>query len=109
MDMEPIDDNELRDLLRRWEAPDAPPHLEHRIFGAGGPTKRSWYTWLLSGSIRVPVPAAVLLLLVLAALTLGLPRRPQPSPARMDEITWSGFQPVSEMKPRIIRGVYETD
>ena len=47
--MEPLNDNELRDLLRQWEAPAAPQHLERRIFGE--PRKKPWYRWLLTGSI----------------------------------------------------------
>ena len=104
--MEPLNDNELGDLLRQWEAPAAPPHRERRIFGE--PRKQPWHRWLLTGSIRVPVPVFVLLL-VLSALTYVLPRsRPAP-PAFVREVSLSDFQPVTELKPRIIRRVYESN
>jgi hypothetical protein len=104
--MEPLNDNELRDLLRQWEAPAAPPHLERRIFGE--PQKQPWYRWMLTGSIRVPVPVfAVLLLLVVSALAYFLPRTRQAQPAFAPEVRFSDFQPVAELKPRIIRRGYE--
>ncbi len=106
--MEPLNDNELRDLLRQWEAPAAPPHLERRIFGE--PQKQPWRRWVLTGSIRVPVPVFALLLLVaLSALTYILPRARQAPPAFAPEVRLSDFQPVAELKPRIIRRAYESN
>jgi len=99
--VQPLNDDELRDLLRQWEAPAAPPHLESRIFA--GPRRQPWYEWLLTGSIRVPVPALVALLAILSAVVAVLPRRSQPLPAPAREVRLSDFQPVSELKPRIIR------
>lgn len=105
--MEPLNDNELRDLLRQWEAPAAPPHLERRIFGEPG--KQPWHRWLLTGSIRIPVPVFVLLLAVLSALTYLAPHKRQVAPAPTREVRLSDFQPVAELKPRIIRRAYEND
>ena len=103
--MEPLNDNELRDLLRQWEAPAAPPHLERRIFRR--PREQPWYRWLLTGSIRVPVPALVLLVVMLSVLMYVLPRNRQALPVSAREVRLSDFQPVSELKPRIIRRTYE--
>ncbi len=105
--MEPLNENELHDLLHQWEAPAAPPHLERRIFGE--PLKQPRYRWLLTGSIRLPVPVFVLLLLVLSALTYVLPRGRRPPPAAVPEVRLSDFQPVAELKPRIIRRAYENN
>jgi len=105
--MQPLNDNELRDLLRQWEAPAAPPYLERRIFGE--PRKKAWRRWLLTGSIRVPVPVFALLLVVLSAMTWVLPRRRQAPPALVRPVSLSDFQPVAELKPRIIRRVYENN
>ncbi|MEX2264305.1 MAG: hypothetical protein WD696_20290 [Bryobacteraceae bacterium] len=104
--MEPLNDNELRDLLRQWDAPAAPAHLERQIFGE--PRKQRW-RWLLTGSIRVPVPVFALLLLVLSALMYVLPRSRRAPPAFAHEVSLSDFQPVAELKPRIIRRAYETN
>ena len=53
--MEPLNENELNQLLRKWEAPSAPPGLRQRIL----PPRKSRLSWLLKGSIRIPVPAAI--------------------------------------------------
>jgi quercetin dioxygenase-like cupin family protein len=55
-----MEDRELDRLLREWKSPDAPPHL-------GPPRARgSRLRWLVSGSIRVPVPAALAAVLLAA-------------------------------------------
>ncbi len=55
-----MDDQELNRMLREWTAPDAPPHL--RPAAARGSRLR----WLVTGSIRIPVPAALAALLLVA-------------------------------------------
>ena len=76
-----MDDGELNRLLREWKAPDAPPHLRPRRAHV------SRLRWLVAGTIRVPVPAA-LAAAVLAAVWVGStwaepgPRRKQPRPGR---------------------------
>jgi hypothetical protein len=50
--MEPLDDKELNQLLRKWEAPSAPATM--RV--ASKRSHRSPWTWLWSGRIHVPVP-----------------------------------------------------
>lgn len=67
-----MDDRELSELLREWRAPDAPPALRPRR--AHG----SWRRWLVTGTIRVPVPVALTALL-LVALLIGM-TRPGPPP-----------------------------
>ena len=62
-----MEDRELDRLLREWKSPDAPPHL--RPPRARGSRLR----WLVSGSIRVPVPAALAAVL-LAALWVASAR-----------------------------------
>jgi hypothetical protein len=106
--MEPLNDHELRDLLERWDAPAAPASLERRIFGE--PERQPWYRWLFSGSIRVPVPvAAALLLLLWSAWTFLGPRRSSTVAPVAHELTFSDFQPVKELKPRVVQGNYEAN
>ena len=102
--MEPLNDRELSELLARWEAPPAPAHLERRIFG-GEP----WYRWLWNGSIPIPVPALALLLLLLSALAYFAPRLQPALPVTARELKFSDFQPVSEIKPRIVRRNHESN
>jgi quercetin dioxygenase-like cupin family protein len=80
-----MEDRELDRLLRQWKAPDAPPHL--RPPRARGSRLR----WLITGSFRVPVPAALAAVL-LAALWVASPRTepvatPEtPAPRRSGEL-----------------------
>jgi quercetin dioxygenase-like cupin family protein len=55
-----MDDQELNRLLREWTAPDAPPDLRPR------PVRGAWLRWLVTGTIRVPVPAALASILLAA-------------------------------------------
>jgi hypothetical protein len=50
--MEPLDDKELNQLLRKWEAPAAPATI--RIVTSR--SNQSLWSWLWSGRIPVPVP-----------------------------------------------------
>jgi hypothetical protein len=61
--MEP-NDPQLRDLLREWQTPAISPALEDRVLKS----HRSWSSFLLRGSIRVPLPVvyALLVLLIVA-------------------------------------------
>ena len=67
-----MDDRDLNRLLHEWRAPDAPPDLRPRR------ARRSWLRWLVSGTIRVPVPVALAAML-LAAFWIAS-TRPEPMP-----------------------------
>jgi len=56
-------DSELRELLREWKVPEAPPSLETRVLK----NNRRWWRVLVHGYIRVPVPVAC----CLAVLMIG--------------------------------------
>jgi quercetin dioxygenase-like cupin family protein len=81
-----MEDQELNRVLREWKAPDAPAHLRPRR------APRSWWAWLVSGSIRVPVPVAAALTLALVALSVTSARTqpasaPEPAaPRRSGEV-----------------------
>jgi hypothetical protein len=102
--MEPLDDKDLNELLQQWEAPGAPRGLWRRVNARRG----SWWTWLLRGSIRVPVPvgAAVVLLAtiwVYSATSSGLNAPPPPPQAPSVSVSLADFEPVEQIEPRIIR------
>jgi hypothetical protein len=104
--MEP-NDPELRKLLREWEVPAAPPSLEHRILGNTCP-RTPWWRALLTGYIRMPVPVGVAMAIALVVLAaLAIRERPTPTgpPAEMT-VDLKRFQPVQEVKVRVIRGNY---
>jgi hypothetical protein len=104
--MEPLNDDQLRELLRQWEAPAAPATLEARVFGNRPST--SWWRWLLTGSIRIPVPVGAIVMAILIFLTFISMTGWKPAPAVTNPDNLAGFEPVKELKPRIIRSSYET-
>jgi cytochrome c-type biogenesis protein CcmH/NrfG len=90
-------DDELRGMLRRGEAPAAPARLRAAVF----PEKRApWWR----RSVRVPAPIAACILVLLA---LGLWRAMTPRvvyrEAPREYVTFREYQPVKELRPRIIR------
>jgi hypothetical protein len=103
--MEPLSDKELSAFLREWKAPSAPRSLEEKFFPSA-PSVPSW-RWLLNGTVRVPVPVAILLaaILLISALAVVWNRRPTGLPGR--EVTFADFQPVNQLQPRIIRSSHE--
>lgn len=96
--MEPADDRELSALLRAWQAPDAPPGLGARLRVARTP----WWRWLLTGTIRIPVPVAIAVVLLVAGWlylrTPGLPAAPPPAPV----VSLADFEPVAAVDVRVV-------
>jgi hypothetical protein len=104
--MEPNPDPQLRKLLREWEVMGAPPAIEEKIFGRS----RAWWRFLLTGSIRVPVPVglAVALAVVLLAIYSIRERRPAAVPAAAPgTVSLTDFRPVDDVQVRVIRSGYE--
>jgi hypothetical protein len=98
--MEPLDDRELGELLRTWDAPGAPsglhPPRDRR--------SRLW-AWLLHGSIRIPVPAAAIALVVCATFLIWWSWTGRGSPP--GTVSFAEFQPVKQLQPRVIRSSYD--
>ncbi len=94
--MEPLNDDELNKLLREWKAPDAPSSLR--------PPSRPepLWKWLLTGSIRIPVPVSAAVALILLFLTVQALR------PRMT-VDPHQFQPVRDVSPRLIRSTNYED
>ena len=98
--MELGDDPQLRKLLREWSVPGAPPSLDRRVLGE----RRPWWRVLLTGSIRVPVPAAIAILAAMFTLTTSLiERRPAPP---VTTVNLKDFQPVENPNVKIVRISY---
>jgi hypothetical protein len=101
--MEPLNDRELDALLREWRAPSAPETLNQRVNRA---RRGAWWTWLVTGSIRVPVPltlavAAAFIAMVIVAFVRG------PAKDVSSQAATAGLQPVKRLEVRIIRSNYE--
>ena len=91
--MEPLESNELADqeldrLLQEWRVPQAPRRLRQKIFG--GYWRKFWNL-----SIRIPLPVACCLLILVA---VGAWRWSTKSSGDVPK-----FQPVRELRPRIIK------
>ena len=97
---------ELDRLLRKWKTPVAPARLRSAIFPM---QSVPWYRRWLTATIRIPVPVAVVLCVSLvfagwqwasirerALVSRGLVSGPT-------SVTFHGFSPVAELRPRIIR------
>ena len=101
--MEPLDDHDLKPILSTWKAPDAPEDLQRRVFG---PPQRSWWAWLFTGAIRVPVPACAAIVLLLAWLAFA--KQPAevpvavPSSEQQTVVTLADFHPPAEIQVKVV-------
>jgi hypothetical protein len=104
--VQPEDDPQLRDLLREWEVPGAPLSLNERILGR----RQAWWRFLITGSIRIPVPVSVLVAIVVVGLAAAVVQDHRKVPPKADatagNVSLKGFRPVKNAKVRIIRGAY---
>jgi hypothetical protein len=98
--MEPLDENELNHLLRKWEAPPAPPTLKARVF----PAERSWWAWLFTGTIRVPVPIALAAALLVALWVHYSRPAIHPQIAQPETVSLADFKPVRQLEPTLVSG-----
>ena len=98
-DLDRDDDATLREALRAWRAPGAPPSLRARVIGE----RRPWWHWPLTGSIRIPAPAVIVALAVLAVwmLARGSDAVP-PASGAGPAVSLADFAPLPELAPRII-------
>jgi hypothetical protein len=97
--MENNDDPKLRELLREWRAPGAPRSLDERVRGLRKPR----WTFLLTGSIQVPVPVGLAIAVVLLMMGAALfNKRPQAG-ATAPTVSLSDFRPVHDVNVRVIR------
>ena len=91
-----MNDDQLKAMLQTWQAPRAPETLRQRVFAP----KPFSLRWLLAGDIRIPVPLAFAALCGIIFVAYHA--------TRPHEASLSGFQPVQQFQPRIVRSIYET-
>ncbi len=99
-----LTDAELDGALRQWRVPGAPEHLRAAVFGESGAGlwRRFW-----TASIRVPLPVAaalLALLLIAGGYWAGQMRQARAIDKGFGVFHNSDLMPVSELRPRIIRG-----
>jgi len=131
--MEPLNDDELNQLLRRWEAPAAPTTLRIPVQPAQEPSRGRTLGWLWNGRIQIPVPVGALVVAVLVGFwiypgsepeapktpsvgsSVAPPETPKAAPVETERVpviivndkpataALSGFQPVGQLELRIVR------
>jgi hypothetical protein len=99
--MEPLDENELKQLLRKWEAPAAPPILAQRVLPS---ENRQWWSWLWSGSVRIPVPVAIGVALVVVFWIYYSRPANVPQVAQPGTVSLADFKPVQQLEPVLVQG-----
>jgi hypothetical protein len=97
--MEPLDDQELNQLLRKWEAPKAPSSLRSPL---QRPRQSPW-RWLWSGRIHIPVPVGAAIGVIASVLWLQsnkVPATDAPSMKRaVDSIDNAVTRPIEQPIP----------
>jgi hypothetical protein len=97
--MEPTDDPKFGELLREWHVPGAPPSLDARVLGP----RKKWWSFLLTGSIRVPVPVGVAIAAILLVMAAALVRQ-RAAATVASPVNLVDFRPVEDLNVRVIRG-----
>lgn len=100
--MDPIDDPKLSELLKEWQVSGAPPSLDARILGV----RKPWWSFLLTGSVRIPVPVMVAIAAILLVMAVALLRERPPAPVAQS-VNLADFQPVRDPNIRIIRSNHD--
>ncbi len=117
-----MNDDDLKSVLDGWKPPEPPSGMGERTWARFEERRRPVWLRVLTCRLNVPFPAAAvagLVLLMLGAVsgTLLGPRHVQviesrppfrePAPQKRHEsqasVNLSGFQPLSEIKPQVIR------
>ena len=100
--MEPLDDDDLKQLVPTWKAPDAPEHLRRQVFAT---PRQSWWAWLFTGAIRIPVPACAAIVLLLGWLAFDRQQDATPvsvPAANVETVTLADFQPPAEIQVTVV-------
>jgi hypothetical protein len=101
--MEPFEDREfgdkeLKELLKHWKAPSTPPDLARGI----RQRRATWRRWLITGSIRIPVPVGAAALVLLALWAYGRIAAPSFTVPEPTPVSFADFQPVVQLEPRVV-------
>ena len=98
--MEPLNDDELQQMIPSWKAPGTPDGVHARVFGP----RRSRWAWLMTGVVRVPVPvcAAVILALLWLVSARVSGTVPAGSSDRQTVVWLADFQPPAEVEVRVV-------
>ncbi len=101
------ENDDLRAVLREWEAPEPSPEMDGRVLAAWhGARPRVWRRiWTARVSVPIPVLAALLLVAAFLVVRLGAvrpPAAPADSGTYVTRLNGTGFQPVPNGEARVI-------
>ncbi len=107
-----MEDDSLRNLLREWKPPEAPPAMDARMraayrvaYPASSRAANRWNFW--SARVSLPVPALAVLLLVVLAFVLQFRSEPpavsQGGHAFVTQVDGEGFLPLPNGAARVVR------
>jgi hypothetical protein len=97
--MENDDDLKLRRLLREWQIPGAPASLDERVLRRSRPR----WAFLLTGSIRVPVPVGLAIAAALLMMAGALLKQKSVAAPAAPPVSLVDFRPVRDLNIRVIR------
>jgi hypothetical protein len=95
-----MDDPKLSELLKEWQVPNAPASLDARVLNE----RKPWWSFLFTGSIRLPVPVFIAFAAALIVMAFALMRKRSEQPVAATPVSLAEFRPVKDLNVRIIRG-----
>jgi hypothetical protein len=97
--MENDDDPKFRELLRESRVPGVPKSLDERVLALRKPR----WTFLLTRSIRVPIPVGLVILTVMLLMGGALLEQRPVAPPVAPSVNLLDFRPASDLNVRVIR------
>ena len=83
-----MDDPKLNELLKEWQVPNAPASLDARVLDEQKP----WWTFLFTGSVRLPVPVVIALAAALIVMAFALTRKHSAQPIAAAPVNLADFR-----------------
>jgi uncharacterized membrane protein YdfJ with MMPL/SSD domain len=107
-----LQDDDLDRALDTWSAPSPPAGIEAKALAAYRAEFREARGWrgLVSMRVAIPLPVLVVALLGIVSLSIMVFRLEagRSAPAAVESNSpWGGLQPVSELRPVILRSPHE--
>ncbi len=109
-----LQDDDLDRALDKWHAPPLTAGLEAKTLAAYRAEFHAARSWrgLLQMRVALPLPVLVAALVCIVSLSVMVFRleanHGAPAAVESDSPSWGGLQPVSELRPVIIRSQHET-
>jgi hypothetical protein len=97
-----MEDDQLRSVLRQWEAPDPNPEMDARVHLAWRTSRPRLWKSMWTARVSVPVPVLALLLLIAAFLVVKFGIVSPAASRYASSLDAAGFQPMPNGEARVI-------